>query len=180
MSHSAQARSRSLRWREVSLSSTNLQALGVGFGDLDFYFSPAAIGLLVGGDVADRVLPSDLLQNLIVNLLEILDAAREEGCPSGRFGHDREPRSLRKLLALRLVREQANRVDRDVRRLELLHHLVETQFAGGVATVGIDHHDLPAILLSGADEIEADGVVQRREPASPQASDTFGQTGKLL
>ena len=50
-------------------------------GDLDLDIAPGPVGLLVGGDVANRILRPDLAKHLLVDSIEILDAAREECRP---------------------------------------------------------------------------------------------------
>src|SRR6185369_11585485 len=59
------------------------------------------------------------------------------------------------------------------------HQRVEAQAARRVAAVGIQHHDLPAVLLARAVEIDADGVVQRRLSAGRQTANTRGQTREV-
>src|SRR5262249_22678045 len=98
------------RRRVVTLSSANVQTLGIWARDLDVDFAPRSVGPLIGGQVANRVLRPDLAKHLLVNSIEILDAAREEGRPSGCFRNIREQRSLNELRPLRLILERSDRV----------------------------------------------------------------------
>jgi hypothetical protein len=80
---------------------------------------------------------------------------------------------------LRLFLERSDRVDRHIGRFEQCHQRVEAQAALRIAAVGIQHHDFPAVLLTGAAEIEADGIVQRGAPARGQLADALDQTGEV-
>src|SRR6476619_5521705 len=82
------------RWGVVSLPSANAQALAVWTGDLYLDLAPAPVGLLVGGDVANRILCLDLAKHLLVDSIEILDAAREESRSSSLFRNLLEQCSL--------------------------------------------------------------------------------------
>src|SRR4030095_16645451 len=62
---------------------------------------------------------------------------------------------------------------------EQLHQGAEAQAALGIAAVGIEHHDLAAVLLTRAVEIDADRVVQCRLSAGCQIADTLDETREV-
>ena len=59
-------------------------------------------------------------------------------------------------------------------------HVAEANRAARVAAVGVEHQDLPARLLGGAVEVDAERVVQRREAVRLPRADPLDQARKVV
>src|SRR5262245_41766525 len=88
---------------EVAFPRTDTKVAAVFTNDFDLDLAPGAVGLLVRGVVAERVLRADLRDNFVVDAVELLDRRREERLPAGDLGDLRELHPLVVPDRLRLV-----------------------------------------------------------------------------
>src|SRR5262249_10037873 len=110
----------------------------------DLHAAPGAVGAGVGRDVTERIARGDFLADLVEDALEIPGGAGEERNAAGRDG---EPFEVGALLhpAAALVLQVADRIHRDIGRLDQVEHVVEGQRAGRVAAVGVEDEHFLAV-----------------------------------
>src|SRR5262245_16691360 len=77
---------RLLEWSEVAPPRTDAEVAAVLTRHLDVDLAPRAVGLLVGGEIAEGVLRADLRDNFVVDDVELLDRRREERLAAGHLG----------------------------------------------------------------------------------------------
>src|SRR5574338_1685384 len=99
---------------EIPGAGTKLGALRVRSFEPDLDLAPRAIGPQIRRVVPDAVAGGDLAQDVLVDLVELLDARGEEGLPSRERGHALELNPLLVLHRRGLVLQVADRIDRDV------------------------------------------------------------------
>ncbi len=149
---------------EIPLPGADLDVLHVRAHDANLDLSPRPVRLRRCRHVPHRILGVDLRGDPRVHAVEVLDRGREERLPARDLGHPPEPALLVQPVARRLMLQEPDGVHRHVGRLQEIEHVAEGDAAPVVASVGVEHQDLPPVLVGGAVEVDAGRVPQGGAP----------------
>src|SRR6476469_3465877 len=100
--------------REIALARLDAEILGVRPPHFDLDLAPAAVGRRIRRHVADAVLRADLRDDLLVGLLDLFHLAWKERFSAALTGDLGEPQLLLAAERAWLIREEPDRVHRDV------------------------------------------------------------------
>ena len=165
---------------EVPGTGAHFGVLQIGPLHLDLHRAPRAVGARVRRGVADDVAGAHLLEDLLVQAVELLEAGRKERLPAGHRGEALQLHLRGVAVRARLVLEVAEGIQGDVRGLEQVGDVAGVDGAARVAAVGVGDEHFLAVLRRRAAQVDGERVVERRHAAGLAHADAFDQVGIVV